>query len=72
MHASWLIVTGSGVGHLVCAGDTVLDRAAKTLAYNTDSVVGTFRCQSRSTGVVCTNTGDGHGFFISLEAYRTF
>jgi hypothetical protein len=43
-----------------------------TRTNNTDTLVGAFRCQSRSTGIVCANTSDGHGFFISLEAYRTF
>jgi hypothetical protein len=57
---------------LVCAGDTTRDPSAKVLPYNTDTVLGGFRCQSRTTGMVCTNTGDGHGFFISFQAYRIF
>jgi len=67
-----LIVLASGPGRLVCAGDTALDPSAQTLAYNTDTVVGGFRCESRTTGMLCTNTGDGHGFFIARETYRTF
>ena len=47
-------------------------RSAPSLAYDTDTLVGAFRCQSRITGVVCTNTGDGHGFFISIQGYRIF
>jgi hypothetical protein len=67
-----LIVGRSGSARLVCAGDTSLNPAAKTLAYNTDTVAEGFRCQSRSTGIVCRSTVSGHGFFISLEAYRVF
>jgi hypothetical protein len=67
-----LIVTSSGPGHLVCAGDTTLDPAAKPLAYDTDTLVGSLRCQSRTVGVTCLNTGTSHGFFISTQAYRAF
>ena len=67
-----LIVTGSGPGHLVCAGDTTLDPSAKIVRYNTDTVVGSFRCQSRTSGMTCTNTSSGHGFFISFQSYRAF
>ena len=56
----------------MCAGDTTRDPSAKVLPYNTDTVLGGFRCQSRTTGMVCTNTGDGQGFFISFQAYRIF
>jgi hypothetical protein len=67
-----LMVTGSGPGHLVCAGDTTRDPSANPLAYNTDTVVGSFRCASRSDGMTCTNTNTGHGFFIAIQSYRTF
>jgi hypothetical protein len=67
-----LIVGRSGPARLVCAGDTSLNPAAKKLAYNTDTVLGGFRCASRSTGIVCRNSDTGHGFFISFEAYRIF
>jgi hypothetical protein len=67
-----LIVSGSGPGQLVCAGDTTLDPAAATLPYNVDTLVGSFRCQSRTTGMTCANTATGHGFFISFGSYRPF
>ena len=67
-----LIVTRSGPGHLVCAGDTARDPSAKPLAYNSDTVVGSFRCASRSDGMTCTNTKTGHGFFIAIQGYRAF
>jgi hypothetical protein len=62
----------SGLGQLVCAGDTTLDPSAHGLAYGSDTVVGRFRCQSRTAGVTCTNGNTGHGFFISIGSYRLF
>jgi hypothetical protein len=56
----------------VCAGDTVLDPAARVLAYNTVTAVSVFRCQSATDGMTCTNTRTGHGFFLSIQSYRTF
>jgi len=67
-----LIVTRSGKVGFVCAGDTSRDPSARSLAYNTDTVVDVFRCQSRTNGMTCTNTGDGHGFFIAIQGYRIF
>jgi Family of unknown function (DUF6636) len=67
-----MIVTGSGAGHLVCAGDTTLDPSATAVAYGTDTVVGSFKCESRTGGVTCTNTATGHGFFVSAQSYRGF
>jgi hypothetical protein len=67
-----LVVAGSGPGQLVCAGDTTLDPTAQTLPYGTDTVVGSYQCASRSTGMTCTNAGTGHGFFISFASYRAF
>ena len=59
-------------GNLVCAGDTAMDPAAPTLAYGTATVVGSFECGSRTIGMTCTNLQSGHGFFISIQSYRTF
>jgi uncharacterized protein DUF6636 len=67
-----LVVGGSGPGRLVCAGDTTRDPSAAPLSYGTDTVVGSFQCTSRTTGMTCTNTGTGHGFFISFQGYRAF
>jgi hypothetical protein len=67
-----LIVGNTGAGRLVCAGDTARDPRAPALAYNTDTVVGSLRCASRSDGMTCTNTGSGHGFFIAIQSYRAF
>ena len=67
-----MIVTASGAGHLVCAGDTTLDPTAQAVPYGTDTIVDTFRCQSRTSGMTCTNTSTGHGFFIAIQGYRGF
>ncbi len=67
-----LLVTTSGPGNLVCAGDTAMDPAAPTLAYGTATSVGSFECGSRTIGMTCTNLQSGHGFFISIQGYRTF
>lgn len=67
-----LEMQGSGRGQFVCAGDTALDPTATPLAYGTASQFGAFTCISRSTGMTCTNPATGHGFFISIQSYRTF
>ena len=56
----------------VCAGDTALDPTAQPVPYGTDTIVGSFRCASRTSGMTCTKTDTGHGFFISFQSYRTF
>ncbi len=63
---------GSAPGRLVCAGDTALDPSAAALPYGTDTVVGAYRCESRTSGMTCVNPVSGHGFFISIGSYRVF
>lgn len=58
-------------GSFVCAGDTAMNPEAAKLAYGTDDRFGGFLCDSSSSGITCMNAG-GHGFFISIQAYRTF
>lgn len=58
-------------GSFVCAGDTALNPEAPKLAYGEDDRSGGFLCESRSAGVTCTNSS-GHGFFVSIQRYRTF
>jgi hypothetical protein len=67
-----MIVTGSGAGRLVCAGDTTLDPSAQVVPYGTDTVVSSFHCASRTDGVTCTDTATGHGFFVSIQSFRGF
>ncbi len=67
-----LIVGSNGPGHFVCAGDTAHDPSAPPLPYGSDTVSAGFRCQSRTAGMTCTALASGHGFFISIQSYRTF
>jgi len=54
-----------------CAGDTVLDRRARVLAYGHTWKRGGFTCTSRRTGLTCHNLS-GHGFVLSRQHSRTF
>jgi len=63
---------GSGSGSFVCAGDTTQNPSAPKLAYGTASEKENFSCVSRESGITCTNTSSGHGFFISRQSYRVF
>ena len=66
-----LEVPARGEAGFVCAGDTVLDPSASSLAYGTASRVGGSECISRTDGITCVNQ-DGHGFFISVQSYQVF
>ncbi len=66
-----LEVSRRGRAGFVCAGDTALDPAAAKLAYGTASRLGGAECASRTAGLTCVNRA-GHGFFVSIQAYRVF
>lgn len=66
-----MMVTATGRGHFICAGDTIL-RQGPVLAYGAHKTVGRFTCTSTSTGVTCRNRRTHHGFFISKQRYRLF
>jgi len=57
-------------GYFGCSGDYV-GGAGPVLEYGTGARVGSVTCVSASEGITCTED-DGHGFFISREAYRLF
>ena len=61
----------TGRAHGICAGDTVIDRRARVLAYGRVWRRGGFRCVSRTRGLTCTNVR-GRGFFLSRERSRLF
>jgi hypothetical protein len=61
-----------GPGQFVCAGDTVRSMSAPVLEYGDRAVVGSFACDSASTGVTCTNTETGHGFMVAKGEFDTF
>jgi hypothetical protein len=62
----------SGAGRLVCAGDTARDITSPKLAYGSGSDVAGFMCVSRPSGMTCTSTSSGHGFFINAQGYKLF
>jgi hypothetical protein len=62
----------AGRARLVCAGDTALNPHATVLHYGQAARHGSFTCNSATTGMTCTDTRDGHGFFISIQSYRIF
>lgn len=66
-----VMVTASGKGHFICAGDTLLRQGA-VLHYGHSRTVGRFRCTMRTSGVTCTNRRTHHGFVLSRQSYRFF
>jgi hypothetical protein len=51
---------------------TVYDLKLVALPYGSSLAVGSFRCDSASTGVTCKNTATGHGFTMAREAYSIY
>ena len=60
-----------GRGHFRCVSDTVAG-APTILGYGSSRIIGRFRCTSRTTGMRCVNTLNGHGFRISKASYSLF
>ena len=54
-----------------CAGDTVFDPQAPVLEYGQTWSLAGITCESRETGLRCTNTG-GHGFELARADWDTF
>jgi len=55
----------------VCAGDTAFG-ADEVLPYGQSITAGVLQCESAEAGITCRDVGNGHGFSISLQAYRLF
>jgi hypothetical protein len=55
----------------VCAGDTAFG-ADEVLPYGQSITAGVLRCESAQSGITCRDVPSGHGFSISLQAYRLF
>jgi hypothetical protein len=64
-------VAESGAARFVCAGDTVREPSAPTLAYGDGDRLGGLSCVSEEDGLTC-RARDGHGFFLSIQSYRLF
>jgi hypothetical protein len=61
----------SGRARFTCAGDTVLGMG-RTLAYGQSIKRRQFVCTSRRRGMRCSNSRNGHGFFLSKQRVRRF
>ncbi len=59
-----------GRPYFACSGDTMVG-SGPALPYGTGVDVGWVTCVSSVAGVTCTSD-EGHGFFLSREAYRFF
>ena len=73
-HFAWgpsLGVGTSGKGHFRCVSDTVAG-SPTILTYGTSRTIGRFKCTSRSTGMTCIDTKNGHGFRLSKASYSLF
>jgi hypothetical protein len=55
----------------VCAGDTAFG-PDEVLPDGDSITAGVLRCESAESGITCRDVQTGHGFSISLEAYRLF
>lgn len=66
-----LEITVAGKGHFRCVSDTVAG-SSRVLAYGRSLTIGQFRCVSRTTGMTCVASRDGHGFVLSRDTYRLF
>jgi hypothetical protein len=65
------LVIGPNHAEFVCAGDTTLGGPV-VLPYGSSAQRGTILCLSRTAGITCRNTANGHGFFLSRARYRIF
>jgi hypothetical protein len=55
----------------VCAGDTAFG-PDEVLPYGESITAGVLQCESAESTITCRDIQAGHGFSISLEAYRLF
>jgi hypothetical protein len=66
-----LSLDSDGKASPVCAGDTVMDRDARTLKYGHKWKRNGITCTSRRSGLRCHNRKH-HGFFLSRDDWDTF
>jgi hypothetical protein len=65
------IVVGPTGAEFVCAGDTSFGGPA-VLPYGSSAQRGSLLCASKTIGMKCKNTANGHGFLLARERYRIF
>ena len=59
-----------GRGRFGCVSDAI--DPGRVLRYGESISRGRFRCRSRTSGMRCVNTRNGHGFALSRERVRRF
>jgi hypothetical protein len=62
----------TGKGRRKRVTDSVLNPAARVLAYGRSTRFGALRCTSRRSGITCRSTRSGHGFTVSVDRQRVF
>lgn len=65
-------VSKRGVGRFQCVYDSAYSEDSRLLRYGYDVRVGTFRCVSRRSGMLCRNVRTDHGFKVARGGYRLF
>lgn len=65
-----LVLPAVGEARFDCRTDLLVPTPQRVLAYGQSITVGDITCASATTGVTCTNSRTGHGFFVSRESYR--
>jgi hypothetical protein len=65
-----LTITTGGPAEPQCAGDTVFDKSAPTLAYGGTWKRAGITCKSSEAGLACSN-GAGHAFSLAREGWTT-
>lgn len=68
---SGLNLGNRGRARINCTSDTLLGQG-RILNYGSSMTAGRFTCRSRTSGVRCVNTKNGHGFTMSRQAYTRF
>ena len=63
-----ITITTGGPAEPQCAGDTVYDKNAPTLAYGGTWKLSGITCKSSEAGLACSN-GSGHKFTLAREGW---
>jgi hypothetical protein len=66
-----IAVASGEPAQFVCAGDTTFG-PDEVLQYGEAKTSGAMRCDSAESGITCRDVASGHGFTLSMQAYRLF
>lgn len=62
----------NGRANFICAGDSVIGAATRTLAYGNALRSGDLLCDSESVALRCVDEKTGHGFTLAIARYGLF